>query len=480
MTSNTHILFAASECREFFKSGGLADVVSALPNALIKEGIKVSTILPYYSNMDENLKKKGQRIAEYTVSFWGHDVYCGLIKMDLDGKVFYFIDNKEHFDRDILYGYGGADESFIYFSFAVLTALNYIEKVDIIHCHDWQSASIQLLLKAYYKQYDLYKDIKTVFTIHNLRFQGKFPLEAATDMMGLEKGGRYYNELEYEGSINLLKGAIYNADYVTTVSETYAEEIKTAYYGEGLEHILKENSFKLLGIVNGLDVDSFNPNGDIKIYKTYSTPEGKEANKKGFAAEFRLDNEKDMIISIVTRLDRQKGLDLILHVFDEMMQLPVQFVLLGTGEMYYEKVFAHLEGKYKNRCKCFIMYNDEIARKIYAASDLFLMPSDFEPCGLSQLIAMRYGTLPLVRETGGLKDTVDPYNEFTNEGSGFSFANYNAGDMLNVIKYAFDIYTNSKDKWDMMCERNMQADFSWDKSAKKYIELYEKILSLQH
>ncbi len=480
MINKTHVLFAASECREFFKSGGLADVVSALPNALVKEEIRVSTILPYYSNMDESLKKRSQRIAEYTVNISGQETYCGLIQLNLDGKDFYFIDNKDHFDRDILYGYGGADESFIYFSFAVLTAINYIDKVDIIHCHDWQTAAVPLLLNAYYKKYDIYKDIKTIFTIHNLRFQGRFPLDIAGDMMGLEKDSRYYNELEFEGSLNLLKGAIYNADYVTTVSEAYAEEIKTAYYGEGLENILKENAYKLSGIVNGLDVDSFNPNGDIRIYKTYSTLAGKSENKKQFAKEYRLSNDKDMIISIVTRLDRQKGLDLILHIFDEMMKLPVQFVLLGTGEMYYEKAFANLEYKYGDRCKCFIMYNDEIARKIYAASDLFLMPSDFEPCGLSQMISMRYGTLPLVRETGGLIDTVVPFNEHTDEGSGFSFTKYNANDLLNVIRYAFDIYTNSKDKWDMMCERNMQTDFSWEVSAKKYIELYIKLLSLKH
>ena len=480
MTNNPHVLFAASECREFFKSGGLADVVSALPNALINEGIRVSTILPYYTNMEVALKRKGTRIAEFTVNIGGHEQYCGLIKMILDEKDFYFIDNEDYFDRDILYGYGGADESFIYFSFAVLTALNYIDKVDIIHCHDWQTAAIPVLLNAYYKQYDMYKDIKTVFTIHNLRFQGKFPLNIAAGMMGFQEGSRYYNELEFEGSINLLKGAVYNSDYVTTVSSAYAEEIKTAYYGEGMENILKENAYKLMGIVNGLDTDSFNPNGDIKIYQTYNTLEGKAENKKQFSKEYHLSNDKDMIISIVTRLDRQKGLDLILHVFDEMMKLPVQFVLLGTGEMYYEKVFAHLEYKYGDRCKCFIMYNDEVARKIYAASDLFLMPSDFEPCGLSQLIAMRYGTLPLVRETGGLIDTVIPFNEHTNEGNGFSFTNYNANDMLNVINYSFDIFTNSKDKWKMMAERNMQADFSWNKSAKKYVELYSQILCLQH
>ena len=476
MTNNPHVLFAASECREFIKSGGLADVVSALPNALVKENVHVSTILPYYSMMDSIYKDKTEKIAEYSVNIGGKETYCGLMHMNLDGKEFYFIDNEEHFNRDILYGYGEADDSFIFFSFAVLSAIGYMDKVDIIHCHDWQVAAVPLLLNAHYRQYDLYKDIKTVFTIHNLRFQGKFPLNVAPDMLGIEYGSSYYSQLEFEGCINLLKGAIYNADYVTTVSVTYADEIKTDYYGEGLENVLNENSYKLVGILNGLDVDSFNPKGDIRIYKNYDSMEGKAENKKQFAKEFHLASDEDMIISIVTRLDRQKGLDLILYIIDDLMQMPVQFVLIGTGEMYYERAFANIEYKYGSRCKCFIMYNDEIARKIYAASDLFLMPSDFEPCGLSQMIAMRYGTLPLVRETGGLKDTVIPYNVHTNEGTGFSFTNYNATDMLNVIKYAYDIYVNHKDKWDAICEKNMKTDFSWGNSAKKYIELYSKLV----
>jgi len=477
MTPKPHVLFAASECREFFKSGGLADVVSALPNALIKENIRVSTILPYYSVMANELKSKAECIATFSVNIGGNEEHCGLIYIKLDNKDFYFIENDDHFNRDILYGYGEADESFIFFSFAILTALNHIDKVDIIHCHDWQVAAIPVLLNAHYRQYDLYKEIKTVFTIHNLRFQGKFPLNVAEDMLGIDSDSRFYNELEFEGCINLLKGAIYNSNYVTTVSQTYADEIKTDYYGEGLEHVLNENSFKLSGIVNGLDVDSFNPNGDKKIYQTYNTLDGKAKNKKPFANQYNLNDDDSMLISIVTRLDRQKGLDLILHVIDDIMQMPVNFVLLGTGEMYYEKTFSHIESKYGNRCKCFIMYNDEVARKIYAASDLFLMPSDFEPCGLSQLIAMRYGTLPLVRETGGLKDTVIPYNVHTNEGTGFSFTNYNAHDMLNVIKFAFDLYTNQRDKWDEICIRNMNLDFSWVKSAQEYIELYTKLVN---
>lgn len=477
MTNNRpHVLFAASECTEFFKSGGLADVVSALPIALRKGNIKASTILPYYNFMPQEIKDKITRIAKYTVNVGGREMYCGLMYINLEGKDFYFIDNEEHFNRDLLYGYGEADESFLYFSFAVLTALNYIEKVDLIHCHDWQTAAIPLILNAHYKKYDSYKDIKTVFTIHNLRFQGKFPLSSAK-ILGITHGDEYYNHLEFEGTLNLLKGAIHYSDYITTVSQTYADEIKTEYYGEGLEDILNMNSYKLSGIVNGLDVDSFNPAQDKKIYNTYTTLEGKAANKAKFVEEYHFDNDEQMIISIVTRLDRQKGLDLILHVMDEMMQLPVQFVLLGTGEMYYEKTFAHVEHKYGNRCKCFIMYSDTIARKMYASTDLFLMPSDFEPCGLSQLIAMRYGTLPLVRETGGLKDTVIPYNVHTDEGTGFSFTNYNAHDMLNVIRFAHDLYTNSKDKWDEMCKKNMKADFSWNKSAQKYISLYEKALN---
>lgn len=475
-----HVLFAGSECSEFFKSGGLADVVSALPIALRSRGIKVSTILPYNSFMPDAYKKSARRITKYSVNIGGRETYCGLMYLKLDDKDFYFIENSEYFSGDTLYGYGQADEAYIYFSYAVLTALNYINNVDIIHCHDWQTAAIPLLLNAHYKKYDMYKHIKTVFTIHNLRFQGKFPLNVAEDMLGIGCNGRFFENLEFEGCINLLKGALFEADYINTVSSTYADEIKTAYYGEGLEDILNMNSYKLFGIVNGLDTKSFDPASDKKIYHNYTTLEGKAQNKRGFAKEYHLDNENDMIISIVTRLDRQKGLDLILHVMDDIMQLPVQFVLLGTGEKYYEKAFAQIERKYGNRCKCFIMYSDAIARKIYASSDLFLMPSDFEPCGLSQLIAMRYGTLPLVRETGGLKDTVIPYNVHTDEGTGFSFTNYNANDMLNVIRFAHNVYTTSRDKWDAMCQKNMGRNFSWDISAEKYIAIYQKAMeSLQ-
>lgn len=467
-----NVLFAASECAPLCKTGGLADVVSALPKALSKISIRSSIILPYYSTLPQNIRQKAKMVEHFNVDMGNKQQYAGLLKTVFRGRTYYFIDNEEYFKRDRLYGYFEDTERFIFFSLAVLKALDYIDGIDVIHCNDWQTALIPVGLKCFYHNKSNLSNIKTVYTIHNLRFQGKLYVKDFLNMVGLSGNETWIFDAIHHNQVNLMKAALYHADLVTTVSKNYAKEIVFPYNGETLDGCIRNINQKLIGIINGIDDKSFNPNTDQKIYVQFSDIAGKRKNKEKFCSEYYIKSPDDMMIGMVTRLDKQKGLDLVLYAIDEIMKLPVTFVLIGTGLVEYENAFAGIEAKYPDRARCFIMYDDDVARKIYAASDVFLMPSKFEPCGLGQMIAMRYGSLPIVRETGGLADTVIPYNEFTGKGTGFSFANYNSDELLSSVQNVHSVYTKQQTDFAAMAERAMVTDFSWKKSARRYKKLY--------
>jgi starch synthase len=469
------VLFAASECVPLCKTGGLADVVGALPKELAKMDVDPCIILPFYSILPESIRKKSDLVATFDITLGWKNQYAGLMTCTHYGRRYYFIDNEEYFKRDALYGYYEDTERYLFFSLAVLEAVKYIGGVDIIHCNDWQSAFIPLALKKLYWNVEGYSDIKTIVTIHNLRFQGKMGISDFISMLRLTGHEFWLGEVLHDGQANMLKAGILNADWVTTVSPTYAQEIKNAFYGETFEDYMNGISPKLSGILNGIDISSFNPRRDSKIYFNYNNSEGKAENKKALFKEYNLKGKKSMVIGMVTRLDRQKGLDLVLYAIHTMLKLDIKFVLLGTGEAKYEQAFSKIENMYPDKVRCFIMYDDALARKIYSASDAFLMPSMFEPCGLGQLIAMRYGALPIVRETGGLKDTVVPYNKLTGEGTGFSFANYNGDELLSTVEMAYDVYKNKASDFTTMVARAMAANFSWSSSATEYKKLYDML-----
>jgi len=470
------LLFAASECAPLVKTGGLADVVGSLPDALIKLGVSVSVILPFYKSLPKSVREQAVdvKITEVIMG-WRHQ-YLGLKKWVQDNRTYYFIDNESYFLRDNLYGYYDDAERFIYFSLAVVEAVKILGGFDVIHAHDWQTALISTVFKKNYYNKKGLKQIKHVFTIHNLRFQGYLNRSDFLSFLDLSGTETWLGEAMLNGQANLLKSGLYSADVVTTVSPNYAHEITMPYYSEGLSTCISDISGKLKGILNGIDMTAFDPTNDPNIYCNYSDRDGKEKNKAPFLCEYNLPDDNSMLIGMVTRLDPQKGLDLVLYAIDKIMQLPVQFVLLGTGEPDYERLFHALQQRYPNRVRCFITYNDALAHKIYAASDVFLMPSNFEPCGLGQLIAMRYGTLPIVRETGGLFDTVVPYNHITGAGTGFSFANYNGDELFKTVKLALDVYTNNKSHFNEMASRGMAQEFSWTASANAYLDIYRGLI----
>lgn len=408
--------------------------------------------------------------------------YVGILKMEYDGITYYFIDNEYYFSGPKPYGDICYDmEKFAFFSRAALSALPVIDfRPDIIHCHDWQTGLIPVFLKDTFSQGQFYQGIKTIMTIHNLKFQGIWDAKTVKDMVGLAD---YYftpDKLLHYKDANFLKGGIVYADYVTTVSDTYAEEIKQPFYGETLDGLMCARSNSLFGIVNGIDYDVYNPETDPYIVQNYSAQnfrKEKIKNKRALQQQLGLEqDDKRFMIGIVSRLTSQKGLDLIQCVMDEICSDGIQFVILGTGEEQYENMFRHYDWKYNNTVSANIYYSEELSHRVYAACDAFLMPSLFEPCGLSQLISLRYGTVPIVRETGGLKDTVEPYNEYESKGTGFSFANYNAHEMLNTIRYAEHVYYNKKREWNKIIDRGMASDFSWNSSARKYEELYTRLL----
>ena len=476
------ILFVASESVPFIKTGGLADVVGSLPKNFNKDEYDCRVIIPKYQCMNENFKNQLQYVTHFYMDLAWRSQYVGILKMEYDGITYYFIDNEYYFSGPKPYGDICYDmEKFAFFSRAALSALPVIDfRPDIIHCHDWQTGLIPVFLKDTFSQGQFYQGIKTIMTIHNLKFQGIWDAKTVKDMVGLAD---YYftpDKLLHYKDANFLKGGIVYADYVTTVSDTYAEEIKQPFYGETLDGLMCARSNSLFGIVNGIDYDVYNPETDPYIVQNYSAQnfrKEKIKNKRALQQQLGLEqDDKRFMIGIVSRLTSQKGLDLIQCVMDEICSDGIQFVILGTGEEQYENMFRHYDWKYNNTVSANIYYSEELSHRVYAACDAFLMPSLFEPCGLSQLISLRYGTVPIVRETGGLKDTVEPYNEYESKGTGFSFANYNAHEMLATIRYAESVYYDKKREWNKLVDRAMAADFSWNNSARQYEEMYNWLI----
>ncbi len=477
------ILFVASEGVPFIKTGGLADVVGSLPKCIDKEYFDVRVMIPKYTCMTQEMKDKMSYRTHFYMDFNWKNEYVGIMEAQLDGVTYYFIDNEMMFSGFRPYSDNVLDEitKFSFFSKAALSALPLIDfRPDVIHCHDWQTGLVPVYLKERFQGNDFFRGIKTVMTIHNLKFQGKWDVKTVKSITGLPDYFFTPDKLEAYKDANLLKGGLVYADAITTVSDTYAEEIKTEFYGEGLNGLLQARSGDLRGIVNGIDYDDFNPETDKYIehkYNAVNFRKEKIKNKRALQAELGLEqDDKKMLIGIVSRLTDQKGFDLIDYMMDEICQDAVQVVVLGTGEERYENMFRHFDWKYHDKVSANIFYSEALSHKIYAASDVFLMPSLFEPCGLSQLMALRYGTVPIVRETGGLKDTVQPYNEYENTGTGFSFKNYNAHEMLASIRYAERIYYDKKREWNKIIDRGMAADFSWHVSAKKYQEMYDWLI----
>ena len=474
------VLFALSECVPFVKTGGLADVAGALPKELKKLGTEVRVILPNYSLIPAKFRETFQFEKAIKVQVGYRSQYCGIFTAEHDGITYYFLDNEYYFYRDSLYGHYDDGERFSFFSKAVLECIPHLDfSPDVIHCHDWHTAMVNFLLNAHYRQNPLYKDIKTVFTIHNLQFQGIFPYEVMSELLGL--GHQYFNseQLEFYGNVNFMKGGIIASDIVTAVSPTYKEEIKHPFFGEKLDGLLRKYSHKLIGIVNGIDDAVYNPKTDDVISATFDSDflEGKAENKQALQHYFGLpEKENTPIIAMVTRLTKQKGLDLVSHVFHNLIQEDVQFIVLGSGDREFENFFNQMAIKYPNKVKIYIGFNEGLAHQIYAGADLFLMPSQFEPCGLGQLIALEYGTIPIVRETGGLNDTVHSFNESTGNGNGFTFKNFNAHDMLHTIRRAINFY-HQKDTWSSLVQKALSQDYSWMQSAKKYNEIYEDLLA---
>lgn len=474
------VLFVVSECVPFIKSGGLADVAGSLPKELKSLGTDVRVILPKYQTIAQQYKNRMEKVCEFSVSLGWREQYCGIESLEFDGVTFYFVDNEYYFKRDGLYGYWDDGERFSYFTKAVLESLSHLDFYpDILHCHDWHTAMIPFLLRTQYQWRKGYSFIRSIFTIHNLQFQGVFPKEVMTGLLGIEESYFHPEQLEFYGNINFMKAGLISSDYITTVSPTYRDEILTAYYGEKLEGVLRGRAGSLQGILNGIDDSYYSPDagGDIAPY-TKEDSTGKQVNKKRLQQKFGLDQNPDVpVLSIVSRLTKQKGLDLVKRVFHEIMQENLQFIILGTGDHEFEQFFKEMAHAYPDKLRVHIGFDEDLAKQIYAGADLFLMPSRFEPCGLGQMIALRYGTLPLVRETGGLNDTVLSYNEKTKEGHGFSFRNFNAHDMLYTLNRALAFYHNDRETWSKIVREAMGIDCGWAQSAFKYNQLYAKISS---
>ena len=476
-------MFVGSEAYPFVKTGGLADVMYALPRALVKEGVDARVIIPLYHCIKEEYRNQ----MEYIDCFYmqvgnnGRDWYVGIKKLELDGVTYYFIDNEELFSWGNPYSDMSDDlEKFIYFDKAVLAALPVIGFIpDVIHCNDWQAGLVPVYLRTLFANTEVGQHSKVVMTIHNLRFQGIQTIGRIKYLSGLPDDCFTFDRLANYGDANMLKGGMIYSDCITTVSNSYAEEIKTEEYGEGLEAVTSFHAYKLLGIVNGIDYDLYNPETDAKIFTNYSVKnakEGKAANKAALQEELGLEvNPEKMMIGLISRLTDQKGLDLLIPIIDQMIDGNTQFVLLGTGVSDYEDAFRYFEDKYRGSVSASIMYSDERSRKIYAAADAMLVPSRFEPCGLTQLMAMRYGAAPIVRETGGLKDTVTAYNKFEGTGTGFSFEEYSPWVFLDSINLAKEIYFTQPEAWDELVKRDMEMDFSWGKAAQQYVAMYEKL-----
>ena len=477
-----NILFATSEAVPFIKTGGLADVAGALPRCFDKRYFDIRVILPKYLCIAEEWRSKMEYITNFYMDLGFRSCYVGIFRLEHNGITFYFIDNEHYFGGPKPYDQAPWDlEKFAFFSKAVLSVLPVIDfHPHIIHCHDWQTGLVPVYLHDSFQGGEFFRGIKTIMTIHNLKFQGVWDVDTVKSITGLPP---YYfapDKLEAYKDANFLKGGIVYADAITTVSNTYAEEIKTPFYGEGLDGLLCARTNSLRGIVNGIDYEEYNPATDCHIVRNYKAKNFRlEKKKNKLALQRDLGLEEDagrMMIGIVSRLTDQKGLDLIAYIMDELCQDSIQLVVLGTGEERYENMFRHFAWKYRGKVSANIYYSEPMSHKIYASCDAFLMPSLFEPCGLSQLMSLRYGTVPIVRETGGLKDTVQPYNEYESKGTGFSFTNYNAHEMLGVVRNAERIYYDKKREWNKIVDRGMAMDFSWNHSASQYEEMYNWLI----
>lgn len=474
------VLFAASEAHPFIKSGGLGDVMGALPKELRNLDVDARVIIPRYKNIRQDLFNNMMYIRSFNVPVGWRNQNCDVFEYTYDNIVYYFIGNDYYFNRNEMYGHLDDGEKFAFFSRAVL---NFIKEndwcPDVIHCNDWQTGMLPVMLRVEYSNDSFYSNIKTVYSIHNLLFQGNFSPSVLPELFGYDYSLYDNMSLELNGHVSYMKGGINFSDKVSTVSRTYAEEIKTIEYGENLEGLLWYRSNDLIGIVNGIDYNEYNPESDMHICKKYSiyNLHDKFENKRDLQRSLGLPiNDNAPVISIISRLTSQKGIDLIINSIEPILERGAQLIVLGTGEERYENYFRWLQDKYRDRVSTNIQFDNGLAHRIYAGSDIFLMPSMFEPCGLGQLIALRYGTVPIVRETGGLKDTVIPYNEITGVGNGFSFRQYKSEDLSLIMNYALDVYYNNKDSWRSLVSQAISSDNSWSKSANEYKNLYERII----
>lgn len=476
-TFEKRILFVASESLPYVKTGGLADVATALPKALNNIGCDCRVIIPLYQTIANEFKQTMQFLGNCYVSLAWRYQYCGVFKQVYQGVTYYFIDNEYYFKRYGLYGHFDDAERFAFFSKAVLEAIQIIDFTpEIIHCNDWHTALIPVYLDTYYRKTGDCKNAKTVFTIHNIEFQGKYGTGIITDVLGLPLDKK--SVVEYDDCVNFMKGGIECANAVTTVSPTYSNEILNSFYGYGMENILAKRKFKLTGIINGIDQSFNDPSTDKALFKNYSITsiDDKKENKKRMQEMLDLPHREEVpLIGMVGRLTHQKGFDLLVKCVEKILSMDIQMVILGTGDWQYESFLKDLQTRYAGKLRCIINFSSDMASKIYAASDMFLMPSKFEPCGLSQMISMRYGSIPIVRETGGLKDTVEPFVVEELKGTGFTFFEYNEKELLRAVERAIDLYYNNKLAWRRVVLNAMSRDFGWDNIAKKYLELYKKI-----
>lgn len=473
------IVFASAECAPFVKTGGLGDVAGSLPAALVRAGAEVIVMVPKYATIKDEYKAQMEHFSDFYVSLGWRNEYCGLEKLEHDGVTYMFIDNERYFARDYPYGFFDDGERFAFFSKAITESLQHLPagfECDILHCNDWQTALAPVFLREFYQGLPLYDRVKTVFSIHNVAFQGQFSDTVMEDILGVAHIPAAASQLRCDAcSINYMLGALRYADAITTVSPTYANEIQTPEFGEGLDGVLRERSYALQGILNGIDVAGFDPATDNRIAANYTVEDrsGKAVCKAKLQEELGLEVRDDRpLMVMVTRLTRQKGLDLVMYALDRILAGGVQVAVLGTGDRDYEDGLRYFQDKYPGTMAARIEFDPALSQRMYAAADMFLMPSKFEPCGLSQIIAMRYGTLPIVRETGGLKDTVIPYNEFTGEGTGFSFTNFNGDEMGDAVFRAARLFWDNRDAWNQLVTQAMSQDFSWTRSADKYLDLY--------
>ena len=473
------IVFASAECAPFVKTGGLGDVAGSLPAALVRAGAEVIVMVPKYATIKDEYKAQMEHFADFYVSLGWRNEYCGLEKLEHDGVTYMFIDNERYFARDYPYGFFDDGERFAFFSKAITESLQHLPagfECDVLHCNDWQTALAPVFLREFYQGLPLYDRVKTVFSIHNVAFQGQFSDTVMEDILGVAHIPAAASQLRCDAcSVNYMLGALRYADAITTVSPTYANEIQTPEFGEGLDGVLRERSYALQGILNGIDVAGFDPATDKRIAANYTIEDrsGKAVCKAKLQEELGLEVREDRpLMVMVTRLTRQKGMDLVMYALDRILSGGVQVAVLGTGDRDYEDGLRYFQDKYPGTMAARIEFDPALSQRMYAAADMFLMPSKFEPCGLSQIIAMRYGTLPIVRETGGLKDTVQPYNEFTGEGTGFSFSNFNGDEMGDAVFRAARLFWDNRDAWNQLVTQAMSQDFSWTRSADKYLDLY--------